>query len=296
MLVGFVVLSFVFLAGRMIGDPAQLMLGVEAKPADVENLREIMGLNDPFIEQYARFIGGAVTGDFGNSFWQKTPALPIVLDRLPATFLLAGAAMAVAIPFALLSGASAAFWARSKWDDLVRSFSLGGVSIVDFWFGLMLILVVALGLGWLPTSGYGGLEFLVLPALTLAIKPYGRVTQIVRSSVLDELTKPYVTAARAKGISEKRVVLVHTSKNAGLPVVTLIGDELSSLLHGAVLVEFVFGWPGVGFMLVQALERRDLPLIEATVFVMALIVIVVNLVVDLTYSVLNPKIDLEVEN
>jgi peptide/nickel transport system permease protein len=173
---------------------------------------------------------------------------------------------------------------------VINVISLGGVSIVEFWLALMLILVFAVELGWFRTSGYGGFQYVILPALALAYKPLGRISQVTRSAMLDGLREPYVKAARAKGLSERRVVFVHALKNAAIPIITISGDELISLIGGAIVIETVFGWPGIGLLTIQALERRDLPLIEATVFVTAMMVILTNLFVDMTYTYLNPRI------
>jgi peptide/nickel transport system permease protein len=173
---------------------------------------------------------------------------------------------------------------------VITVFSLGGVSTADFWLGLMLILILAVEFGWFPTSGYGGPEFVVLPALTLTFRPIGRISQLARSTVLDELSKSYVVTARAKGLQEQTVLFLHTLKNAAIPVITLSGDEMASLLNGAVVIETVFAWPGIGILLIQAIEHRDFPVVEATVFVIAIMVVILNLLVDLSYSLLDPRV------
>lgn len=289
-LVAFAVIALVFLAGRMIGDPARLMLPVDAQPEQFASLRDSLGLNDPLYIQFWEFVKGAVQGDFGDSYWQKTPALELALDRLPNTIFLAAVTIALAFPLAVVMGAIAALRPGSFIDRVVNVVSLGGVSIVDFWLGLMLILIVAVQLNWLPTSGFGGLEYAILPALTLMFRPLGRIAQIARSSVMDELGKPYVKMARAKGLSDTRTLFRHGLKNAFIPIVTISGDETTSILNGAVVVETVFAWPGVGLLLIQAIERRDLPLIEALVFLVAIMIIVANLLIDLTYAYIDPRI------
>ena len=266
------------------------MVGVEASEERVQQVRDQLGLNDPIPVQYARFAVRAIFLDFGDSFWQKTSALRLVLDRLPATFRLAAAAFLLAAPIGIFLGAAAALRPQTYLDRLINILSLGGVSMVDFWMALMLIIVFAVQLGWFKTSGYGGFAFMALPTLTLCLSPLGRISQITRSAMLDEMNQPHITVARAKGLSERRVVFVHALKNAAIPVVTISGDMLSSMLNGAILVETVFAWPGIGYLTLQALQRRDLPLVEATVFVVACMVIVVNLLVDLSYVYLNPRI------
>ena len=305
LLVLFLVLTFVFVAGRMIGDPAILLLGPEARPEDILRVRQQMGLEAPLWDQFLRFMSGAATGDFGVTFRygfavpdvanpeaRGTPVLPLVLERLPATYMLAAAAIVLAGSIALPLGCLEAMYPRSLLDRLINVTSLAGVSIVDFWLGFILILLFGVQLGWFPTSGFGGLSYLVLPALTLAVRPIGRVAQLVRSAMLDELAKPYVDALRSKGLSETRIVFGHALKNASIPIVTMIGDELLQILQGAIVIEVVFAWPGVGSLLVTALSSRDLPLVEATVFVLALTAITVNLLVDLVYTRLDPRVRL----
>lgn len=271
------------------------MLGAEARPESVRQLRESMGLDHPLHEQYLRFIANAVQGDFGDSFWQGVPALGLALGRLPATLMLAGAAALISIPLAIFIGSISAWRPGSLMDRISNVVSLAGASIVDFWVALVLILIVSVQLGWLPTSGYNGigltgLPYLILPALTMAVRPLGRITQITRSSMVDELSKPYVKMARSKGMPERQVVGKHALKNGLVPTITLGGDELISMVNGAIVIETVFGWPGIGLLLVEAIGRRDLPTIEALVFVITIMVVIINLAVDVLSTKLNPKI------
>lgn len=287
-LLGLVVAVFFFT--HMLGDPARLMLRPEATAEQVEAVRDRLGLNDPLHEQFFRFMGGAVRGDFGESIWQRAPAMPIMLDRLPNTLYLAGVTILVAIPLAALLGIVSALRPGSLIDRASTVVGLAGVSIADFWLGLMLILFFAVNLGWFPTSGFGGPQYVILPALALMVRPLGRISQVIRSSMLDQLGQPYVTTARSKGLSERVVVTLHAMKNAAIPALTLIGDETAALLNGAVVIETVFGWPGIGLLLIQAIERRDLPLIEACVFAIAVMIIFANLLVDLAYTFFDPRI------
>lgn len=280
----------VFLIGHLIGDPASLILPPEASREQVLALRKSMGLDDPLYVQFARFAGNLAVGDFGESLWQRVPALPLVLQRLPATLYLSFVTMLIAVPLAVVLGTISAMKPRSIADRVVTIFSLGGVSIASFWLGLMLILVFAVELRWFRTSGFGGFEYVILPALTLAFSPIGRISQVTRSSMLDECSKPYVTTARSKGLSERVCIFYHSLKNAAIPVITICGDQWAGLLNGAVVVETVFGWPGMGFLLIQAIERRDLPLVEAAVFVIAVTIILLNLLVDLAYAYLDPRV------
>jgi peptide/nickel transport system permease protein len=282
---------FVFIITHLVGDPARVILPIHASEEQYQQTREQLGYNDPLYEQFARFMGKAVQGDFGDSLWFDRPALPLVFDRLPATFLLVGTAMIIAVVLAVPLGILAAIRPRSWLDHTATLLSMVGMSIADFWLGLMLIYIFPVSLGLFYTSGYGTWEHLVLPAVTLAARPLGRITQIVRSSVLDELDKNYVMAARARGLSEQMTLGGHALRNALIPIVTLTGFELTRLLAGfTVIVEAVFAWPGVGLLAVDAIKNQDLPLLQADVFVVALIVVVINLAVDLSYGLLDPRI------
>jgi peptide/nickel transport system permease protein len=278
----------VFVITRIIGDPVKLMLPLEATQAERAEMREQLGLNEPILLQLGQFSLAALRGDFGNSLWQRVPALPLVIERLPATFMLAITAMVIAIVFAVPLGVVAALRPRSFLDHACTLGSLVGMCVASNWLGLMLILVFAVGLGWLPTSGYkddSWWRYLVLPAVTLAAAPLGRITQIVRSSTLDELNKNYVVAARSRGLTERAVILGHALKNAAIPIVTLSGWELSRLLAGfTVIVEVVFAWPGVGLLAMDAIKRQDLPLLQADVFVVGVLVVALNLLIDMTYT------------
>lgn len=298
-----VTISFVFFAGRMIGDPALNMLGPGATPAALEKLRVVAGLNDPLWQQYLHYIGRLLTGDLGVSYrfgFSVIPALDlkelgqpvinIVLERLPATFFLAGSALVVAVPLGIFMGVTAAAHPRSIADRIVTALSLAGVSVVQFWLGLMLIVLFSVQLGWLPTGGYGGFQHVILPALTLAARPIGRIAQVTRSTMMDELAKPYIITAQAKGVQNHRIVYHHALKNAAIPIVTMIGDETSALLTGAILVEKIFAWPGVGLLIIDSLSRSDLPLIQASIAVVAALVIIVNLLVDFSYRYFKPEI------
>lgn len=285
----------VFLITHAIGDPVKVMLPLNTSQDQYEQLRESLGFNDPLYVQFLRFSLDALRGDFGNSLWQRVPALPLVLNRLPATLLLAFAAMFIAIVLAIPLGVLAALRPRSMLDHACTLGSLVGMCVASNWLGLMLILIFAVYLGWFPSSGYAtgpdGLRFLILPAVTLAAAPLGRITQIVRSSTLDELNRNYVVAARARGLSEQAVVLGHALKNAAIPIVTLSGWELSRLLAGfTVIVEVVFAWPGVGLLAMDAIKRQDLPLLQADVFVVGVLVVGLNLLIDLTYGWFDPRI------
>lgn len=282
----------VFLVLRLSGDPAALMLPQDARPEDIARFRESLGLNDPIPVQYARFAGDAISGDFGNSLRFGTPALPIVVERLPATFQLAVVALAISVATAIPLGVIAAIKRNSLIDRLIIGLMLIGQAIPVFWLGILLILIFAVNLRLLPAFGYGNWQNLVLPALTLALYSMARIARLTRSSMIDVLQNDYVRTARAKGLTETTVVARHTLRNAALPIVTLIALEFGVLLGGAVITETIFAWPGVGRLAVQSILARDFPLVQAIVLVIAFFLVLINLLTDLCYVVLDPRIRL----
>jgi peptide/nickel transport system permease protein len=284
------VVTLVFAALRLSGDPAATMLPGDASVDELRDLRHAMGLDRPLWLQYLGFLRGAVTGDFGVSFRHQQPALPLVLERLPATLELAGAALLLALALALPLGVLAAIHRGRALDVLAMAFAVVGQATPYFWMGIMLILIVSVELGWLPTSGRGGLERLILPAVTLGTHFAASLARLTRTSMLEVLGQQFVVTARAKGLSEWSVVLAHALKNAAVPVVTLIGLQFGTLLGGAVVTETIFAWPGVGRLAVQSIFVRDYPVVQAGVFVLALTFVVINLAVDLLYGVLDPRI------
>ncbi|MBI4317225.1 MAG: ABC transporter permease [Chloroflexi bacterium] len=282
-----IILVFVF--SHSIGDPARLIAPDWASEEMVYALKGKMGLNDPLQEQFARYAAGLVRLDFGTSLWQGVPVLQLIMSRLPATFLLALVSISLAVFGGILLGALAAIKPRSALDRSMSTLSVVLVTSVDFWVALMLILLVSVGLGWLPTSGYGEAKHIVLPALVVALRPMGRIAQVTRPALIGELAKPYVVALRARGLLEKNV-MVHACKNAGIVLLTLTGMEFLSLVNGSAIIETVFAWPGVGFLLVQAIRMRDWPLILGTTIVVASIIIALNLIIDLLYGWLDPRV------
>jgi peptide/nickel transport system permease protein len=289
----FVVLAvviLVFVLARLTGDPAQLYLPLHATEAMRDTYRTAHGLDQPILIQLGYFLRDVARGDFGHSMWQKVPALPLVMQRLPLTLQLAGATIVVAFVLAFVLGSLSALHPLS-WIDRATTFvSLVGITVADFWLALVLILIFAVHLGWLPTSGTGGLAYLVLPGITLAWRPLGRMAQVVRSSVCEQMSACYITTARAKGLSEGAVLARHVLRNAVIPVLTVAGVEFVGLANGAVIVETVFGWPGIGKLTIDALERRDFAVIQACVFVVAIMVVVLNLVIDFVYAAVDPRI------
>jgi len=282
---------FVFVITHMLGDPARMMLPLEATDEEVEAFREAMGFNDPLYIQFWRFVKDVARGDFGESLWQREPALPLVLERLPNTMLLVALSITLALAVSIPLGVLAALKPRSLLDRVCTIGSLCGVSLPDFWLGLILIIVFAVRYRFFYTSGYGTWKHVVLPCLTLAARPIGRITLIARSSMIDELSQQYMVTARAKGLRESAVIVRHALRNALIPIITLGGWQLARLIAGlTVAVETVFAWPGVGLLAIQAIQRRDLPLIQADVFVVALLVALLNLFLDILYAICDPRI------
>lgn len=296
LLVLFGVTLLVFVTLRLTGDPVQLLLQ-EGNPTkeDIENLRHAMNLDLPLYQQYLAFISRAVRGDFGNSLRYKDPAFHEIMLRLPATIELALAAYLVALGLAIPSGILSAVRRGGVIDFLSRLVSLIGISFPNFWLGLMLILVFGVWLHWLPVSGrgqglVGSLKALVLPALTLGLAYVATLSRLLRSSMLEVLHQDYIRTARAKGLADSPVLLRHALRNALIPFVTVAGLQIGFLLGGAVIVEVVFSWPGVGRLVVDAINSRDYPVVQAAVTLLATILILANLAVDLLYAVLDPRI------
>jgi peptide/nickel transport system permease protein len=284
------VVTLVFAALRLSGDPAATMLPGDASIEELRDLRRALGLDQPLWAQYLGFLGSAVTGDFGVSFRHQQPALPLVLERLPATLELAGASLLLAVIVAMPLGILAALYRGRALDMGAMAFAVVGQATPYFWMGIMLILIVSVELGWLPTSGRGGWQRLILPAVTLGTHFAAVLARLTRTSMLEVLGQQFVTTARAKGLSELSVVLGHALKNAAVPVVTLIGLQFGTLLGGAVVTETIFAWPGVGRLAVQSIFVRDYPVVQAGVFVLALTFVAINLAVDLLYGLLDPRI------
>jgi peptide/nickel transport system permease protein len=289
-LIGISVVVFIIL--HLTGDPAALLMPMDATPEQVAQFRKEMGFADPLILQYWRFFKGTLHGDFGLSFRHSQPALELVLERMPATIQLTIAAMGIALIIALPVGILSAIRRNSILDHIGMTGALLGQSTPVFWLGIMLILIFSVTLQWFPSSGRGTLEHLVLPAVTLGMFTMARTARMMRSSMLEVLGQEYMKTAKAKGLSPGMVILKHGMKNALIPVVTIIGMELGTLLGGAVITETIFAWPGVGRLAVQAIYNRDYPVVQAAVFLLATIFVVVNLVVDILYTYLDPRVKL----
>ena len=289
--VGVATLVF-FLIHLIPGDPVDRILGDSARPADREALRTALGLDAPVSVQFGGFLAGLVRLDLGNSIVSGRPVVSLIARHLPATLQLAAGALAIALLVAVPLGVIAARRRGTRLDSLAMGFSLLGVSIPNFWLGPMLILVFSLWLGWTPVSGREGLASLVLPALTLGTSLAAVLARMVRSSLLEVLEEDFMRTARAKGLDENTVVWRHGLRNALLPVVTLVGLQLGALLGGAVITETVFSWPGIGLLLVDAIQARDYPVVQGCVLTISTTYVLVNLGTDLVYGVIDPRIEL----
>jgi ABC-type dipeptide/oligopeptide/nickel transport system permease component len=269
------------------------MLGEAASPKDVADLREKLGLDRPLVEQYGHFLGGVVRGDLGTSFRTGLPVTAQILERMPATLELAAAAMFVAVVIAIPLGIAAAVRRGTVVDHTAMVLALSGVSIPNFWLGPLLAIIFAVELGWLPVSGRGTWAHLVLPALSLGAALAAILARMMRATLLEELRELYVLAARARGASRARAVLQHAFRNSLIPVVTIIGLQFGAVLTGAVITETVFAWPGIGRLLIQSIGFRDYPLVQGCILLIAVTYVAVNLLTDLLYGVLDPRIRFE---
>ncbi len=284
--------AIVFFALFLTGDPAALMLPPTASRAEIAQYRHAMGFDDPALVQFLRYLGHAVVGNLGQSLRFDRPVLGLIAERLPATALLAVTALAWSTILGFAFGIVAAVHADGLVDLLVRLVALTGQAIPVFWLGLLLLIVVALDWRLLPTGGYGTVRQLVLPALSLGAYYMSAVTRLVRVSLIEALQQDYVRTARAKGLAEWRVVLRHALRNALIPVMTVQAMQFASLLGGALVTEIIFAWPGIGRLAVQAIQNRDFPLVQGVVLLAAAVFVLVNLLVDLAYAALNPRVRL----
>lgn len=280
------------------GDPVRLALGTRFDQETYDALRSRAGLDQPLLQQYVSWLGGVVQGDFGVSFRSGQTVLSMVTERLPATLSLAGAAVVVALLIALPLGVLSAIRQGSRTDTIATAISQFGISVPDFWMGILLILLFSLTLGWLPASGYVGLsedplewvKRLILPGVTVGVVSGAVLTRFVRSSVLESLGQDFVRTAQSKGLSERRIIREHVLPNALVPVITVTGLQLAYLLSGVVVVEAVFAWPGLGQLALDAVQDRDYPVLQGAVMLFAGFFLLVNLLVDLLYAVVDPRI------
>ena len=275
------------------GDPAQAMLGDGAAPQDIAELRKNLGLDRPLLEQYVTFLRHAITGDLGRSFRTGQPVTTMIIERVPATAELAVAAMIVAILIAIPLGVIAAVWRGTAADYGAMTFALAGVSIPNFWLGPLLAIVFAVELGWLPVSGRGTIAHLILPAISLGLALAAILARMTRASLLDELRELYVRAARARGVSRAAAITGHALRNSLIPLLTIVALQFGAVLTGAVITETIFAWPGIGRLLIQSIGFRDYPMVQGCILLIAVTYVTVNLITDLMYGVLDPRIRLE---
>lgn len=284
---------FVFIITRVIGDPVKFMLPLSATEEQRDARREAMGLNEPLLTQFREFLGDVIRLDFGESTYVRgTPALEVVFDYLPRTLQLVALGMTLAVIFSIPLGAIAARKPGGTTDRLLTTLSLIGLSMPQFFLGYILLITFTVRLTWFQ-SGPGGWQNLVLPAICLALPAIGRLSMVVRSSMIDELNSQYVKVAKAKGLSSRRIIGVHALRNAGIPYVTLLGWEIIRAVAGyTVVVESVFNWPGLGYMASTAIKNQDFYLIQAIVFVVAIMVVIINIAIDVSYKALDPRVKL----
>ncbi len=285
--VSFLVFTIMFFTP---GDPAKILLGERAPEAEVQALRTQMGLDDPFFVQYGRFIFNALRGDLGRSLTTRRPAALELFARFPATMQLAAMGVLVAVLIGIPIGIVSATRQYSVFDGASMVLALIGVSIPNFWQGIMMVLLFSIVLRWFPSSGYGTFAHLIMPSLTIGTSSAATITRMTRSSMLEVVRQDYIRTARAKGLSERVVITRHALKNALIPIVTVIGLQFGYLLGGAVLTETIFSWPGVGRLMVDAIRQRDYPVVQGGVLMLALTFSVVNLLVDVLYAYIDPRI------
>jgi len=272
------------------GDPAQTILGDTGSQEEVEVLRQQLGLDRPIIEQYLTFLKGFVQGDLGTSLRTNQPVTAMIAERIPATLELALASMICAVMFAIPLGVAAAVWRGTIIDYSAMTLALIAVSIPNFWLGPLLALIFGVELGWLPVSGRGTLAHLIMPAASLGTGLAAILARMTRATLLEELREQYVIAARARGASKTRAILAHAFRNSLIPVVTLVGLQFGVVLTGAVITETIFAWPGIGRLLIQSISFRDYPLVQGCVLMISIAYVGVNLLTDLAYGVLDPRI------
>lgn len=289
-LVVLAITTVVFFAVQATGDPASYLISPNTTAAELAELRSRLGLDGSLLEQYGRFIQNALVGDFGTSFRQRRAAMSVVLERVPATLELAFAAALVSIFVGIPFGVIAAVKRNSVIDRALSTFALLGQAIPVFWLGLMLILVFAVQLNLLPAAGRGTLAHLVLPAIALGGYSMARITRVARSSVIEAFGQDYVRTARAKGVAPHVVVVKHTLRNAAIPILTIAALEIGTFLGGSIITETIFSWPGLGRLLIQSIQFRDFPVVIAGVFLFSVIIVVINILVDVAYVILDPRI------
>ncbi|WP_088008573.1 nickel ABC transporter permease [Indiicoccus explosivorum] len=292
--ISFLVFSSMYIAP---GDPAAIIAGPTAAESDIEAIRDNLGLNEPFLAQYGRYLSNAVQGDLGYSYQTKQPVWEAIMIRFPNTLKLAIASMIVAVIIGIIAGLVSALRQNSLWDVSATTFALAGISIPNFWLGAVLILVFAVNLEWLPVGGLSspwytldGVKELILPAITLGTASAAMIARMARSSMLEVIRADYVRTARAKGVKEGSVIWIHTLKNAMIPIITVIGLNFGFLLGGTIITEKVFAINGVGRLMIDAIAARDFPMVQGSVLLVAALFVIVNLAVDIIYTYIDPRI------
>ena len=280
----------VFFLSRLTGDPTDLYLPIDATQEARDNFRALHGLDQPLIVQFGNYVWDVLHLDFGDSIRRARPALEVVLEAFKWTLGLAVITMLLVVTAAIVLGSLAAFNVGGFFDRIATFFSLIGAAAPDFWVAIVAIVIFSLGLGWLPTSGTGSPAHWVLPIAVLFIRPFGLILQVVRGSMITALSSAYVKTARAKGVTPKKQIFVHALRNAMLPVITVIGDQAAALLNGAVVVETIFGFPGVGKLMIDSILQRDFSVILAAIVVTAVAIFIMNILIDLAYAALDPRI------
>jgi peptide/nickel transport system permease protein len=280
----------VFFLARLTGDPTDLFLPLDATIEERADFARKHGYDRPAAEQFVHFLGDVTEGNLGFSLRKQRPAVEVVLEAYPTTLKLAAATLLIAISLAIVVGSLAAYRPGGVFDRLGSTSALIGASAPDFWVAITAILVFSVSLQWLPTSGTGGFPFWVMPVAELALRPFGLLVQVMRGAMMDALASAYVKTARAKGVSERSVIFVHALRNACLAVVTVAGDLAVGLINGAVIVETVFGWPGVGKLMIDAVIQRDFAVVQAAIMVTAVAIFLMNVLIDLLYVALDPRI------
>jgi len=292
-IVGVTLVTFLIL--HFLGDPVQLLLPPGASAEMMDRHREQLGLNDPLPLQYLRMLSGLVAGDIGDSYYYKESALAVVLERFPATLELTAAGLVMALVLGIPAGIVSAMFHNKKTDYGIRILALLGQCVPIFWVGILLIILFAVTLHWLPTSGRGSWQQVILPAFALGLYPAAAIIRLLRSSMLEVLNKPYILVARAKGLSKRSIILKHSLKNALSSVVTVLGLHIADMLGGAIVIETVFAWPGIGRLAIQSINNRDFTVVVGVVILVAICYVVINLLVDIVYAILNPRIKLQKE-
>jgi peptide/nickel transport system permease protein len=286
----FGVLLLVFFMVRVTGDPASLMISREASPEAVEAFREKMGFNDPILTQFGRFLSGAVVGDFGNSLHFKSPAMQMVMERVPATVQLAGTALLMAAVVGIPLGLVGGFNPGSAVDNLGRGLALLGQSIPNFWLALILILIFAVRLEWFPSFGRDEWKSVVMPAFVLGLPTMGQIVRLARSTVLEIRGEDFIRTAHSKGLEPRTIYVKHVLRNVAIPLVSVIGVQFGYMLGGSIYIETIFSWPGMGQLVEQSVGWRDFPLVQAVAVFTSVAVLALNLLTDVAYAVIDPRI------